>query len=165
MSTEPPTFAAVFAEIAGPSAARPATVRAAFEAILSGAWTPAQIAGLLLALRMRGETSASITAAVEAMRSAMSAVDHGLEATLDTCGTGETVRHAQRSTAAAVVVAALESQRPSTQRPFEPVGERRRRGSLGVPISQPPARGVLRDAGYLLFAPTHLQPEHAARCE
>src|SRR5688500_3933666 len=88
MSTEPMSFAAACGEIAGSGSARPAAIRAAFEAILSGPWTPAQIAGLVVALRMRGETAAIITAAVEAMRSAMIAVDHGLDATLDTCGTG-----------------------------------------------------------------------------
>ena len=105
MSTEPITFATVFAELSkGP--ARPTTVRAAFEAILAGAWSPAQIAGLLVTLRMRGETASDITAAAFAMRGAMIAVDHGLEATLDTCGTGgDGLGTLNVSTAAAIVVA------------------------------------------------------------
>jgi anthranilate phosphoribosyltransferase len=161
MSSEPLTFAAVFAEITGPDGARPATVRAAFEAILSGAWTPAQIAGLVVALRMRGETAGIITAAVEAMRSAMIAVDHGLEATLDTCGTGgDGLGTLNVSTAAAVVVAALDisvakhgNRAVSSRSGSADVVE-----ALGVPIDIPADRqaSVLRDAGIaFLFAPMH----------
>jgi anthranilate phosphoribosyltransferase len=161
MSTEPATFAAVFGEIAGAQAPRPATIRAAFEAILSGAWTPAQIAGLVVALRMRGETAGVITAAVEAMRSAMVAVDHGLEATLDTCGTGgDGLGTLNVSTAAAVVVASLGisvakhgNRAVSSRSGSADVVE-----ALGVPIDLPADRhaAVLREAGItFLFAPTH----------
>jgi anthranilate phosphoribosyltransferase len=161
MSTAPVTFAAVFGEIAGPHAPRPATIRAAFEAILAGAWTPAQIAGLVVALRIRGESAAVITAAVEAMRSAMVAVDHGLEATLDTCGTGgDGLGTLNVSTAAAVVVASLGisvakhgNRAVSSRSGSADVVE-----ALGVPIDIPAARqaAILRDAGIaFLFAPTH----------
>ena len=161
MSAEPLSFAAVFAEIAGPGAVRPATVRGAFEAILAGAWTPAQIAGLVIALRLRGETAEVITAAVEALRSAMIAVDHGLEATLDTCGTGgDGLGTLNVSTAAAVVVAALGvsvakhgNRAVSSRSGSADVVE-----ALGVPIDIPADRQatVLRDAGIaFLFAPTH----------
>ncbi len=161
MSTAPLTFAAVFAEIAGSAPARPATIQGAFEAILAGAWTPAQIAGLLVALRMRGETADVITAAALAMRSAMVAVDHGLEATLDTCGTGgDGLGTINVSTAAAVIVAALGisvakhgNRAVSSQSGSADVVE-----ALGIPIDLPADRqaGVLRDAGIaFLFAPTH----------
>ena len=161
MSSEPVSFAAVFAEIAGPENAKPATIRAAFEAILSGAWTPAQIAGLVVALRLRGETAEVITAAVEAMRSAMIAVDHGLEATLDTCGTGgDGLGSLNVSTAAAVAVAALGvsvakhgNRAVSSRSGSADVVE-----ALGVPIDIPAHRqaSVLRDVGIaFLFAPTH----------
>jgi anthranilate phosphoribosyltransferase len=161
MSTEPPTFAAVFTEIAGPEPARPATIRAAFEAILAGAWTPAQIAGLVVALRMRGETADVITAAAFAMRSAMIAVDHGLEATLDTCGTGgDGLGTLNVSTAAAIVVAALGI--PVAKHGNRAVSSRSGSAdvveALGIPIDLPADRqaAVLCDAGIaFLFAPTH----------
>src|SRR5689334_17986300 len=161
MSGEHPSFATVFAEIAGPEGARPATVRAAFEAILAGAWTPAQIAGLVVALRLRGETADVITAAVEAMRSAMIAVDHGLEATLDTCGTGgDGLGTLNVSTAAAVVVAALgvSVAKHGTRAVSSRSGSADVVEALGVPIDIPADRQalVLRDAGItFLFAPTH----------
>jgi anthranilate phosphoribosyltransferase len=160
MSTEPATFAAVFGEIAGAQAARPATIRAAFEAILYGAWTPAQIAGLVVALRMRGETAAVITAAVEAMRSAMVAVDHGLEATLDTAARAGTAWHAQcidRRRGRRRVARRLRGQTRQPRR-IEPLGQRRRGGSAGRAHRSPADRhaAVLREAGItFLFAPTH----------
>jgi anthranilate phosphoribosyltransferase len=161
VSTEPLGFAAVFGEITGHGAVRPTTIRGAFEAILSGAWTPAQIAGLVVALRMRGETAAIITAAVEAMRSAMVAVDHGLESTLDTCGTGgDGLGTLNVSTAAAVVVAGLGvsvakhgNRAVSSRSGSADVVE-----ALGIPIDLPAERhaAVLRDCGItFLFAPTH----------
>ncbi|HMJ56086.1 MAG TPA: anthranilate phosphoribosyltransferase [Polyangiaceae bacterium] len=161
MSTEHITFAAVFGEIAGSQPARPATIRAAFEAILAGAWTSTQIGGFVVALRIRGETAGVITAAVEAMRSAMIAVDHGLEATLDTCGTGgDGLCTLNVSTAAAVVVASLGvsvakhgNRAVSSRSGSADVVE-----ALGVPIDIAADRqaAVLRDAGIaFLFAPTH----------
>ena len=172
MSDEHATSLRSSAKSRAPRAPRPATIRAAFEAILSGAWTPAQIAGLVVALRMRGENAAIITAAVEAMRSAMIAVDHGLEATLDTCGTGgDGLGTLNVSTAAAVVVASLGvsvakhgNRAVSSRSGSADVVE-----ALGVPIDLPADRqaAVLRDAGIaFLFAPTHHPAmKHAARCD
>jgi anthranilate phosphoribosyltransferase len=161
MSTEHASFGALFAEISGAGAPRPSTIRAAFEAILAGAWTPVQIAGLVVALRMRGENAAIITAAVEAMRAAMIVVDHGLEATLDTCGTGgDGLGTLNVSTASAVVVASLGvsvakhgNRAVSSRSGSADVVE-----ALGVPIDLPADRqaSVLREAGItFLFAPTH----------
>ena len=42
--------------------------RTAFNVLMSGEATPSQIAGLLMALRVRGETVDEITGAVEVMR-------------------------------------------------------------------------------------------------
>src|SRR4051794_29791215 len=60
MSSEPITFANVFREVSTEQGPGPRTIRAAFEAILAGSWTPAQVAGFVVALRMRGETSSMI---------------------------------------------------------------------------------------------------------
>ncbi len=47
----------------------------AFDAVMSGEATPSQRGGLLMALRVRGETVDEITGAVSAMRSKMLRVD------------------------------------------------------------------------------------------
>jgi len=62
----------------------------AMELILSGDATTAQIAGFLVALRMKGETADEILGFARAMRERSTKVLAGLngEALLDTCGTG-----------------------------------------------------------------------------
>ncbi len=80
---------------------------AAFELVLAGAATPAQVAGLLIGLRVRGESVGELTGAARAMRRRM----HPIEAppgTIDVCGTGGD-RHGTLnvSTAVAFVLAAM----------------------------------------------------------
>lgn len=60
---------------------------AAFDVIMSGEATPAQIGGLLMAMRIRGETVAEITGAVRAMRARMTSIEAPAGA-IDVCGTG-----------------------------------------------------------------------------
>src|ERR1700735_2311650 len=60
---------------------------AAFDVIMSGEATPAQIGALLMAMRVRGETVAEITGAVRAMRNRMTAIEAPPGA-IDVCGTG-----------------------------------------------------------------------------
>jgi anthranilate phosphoribosyltransferase len=58
-------------------------------AVMTGGATPAQIAGFLVALRMKGETVVEIAAAAQVMRSLATAVDVGdLPNTVDIVGTG-----------------------------------------------------------------------------
>jgi anthranilate phosphoribosyltransferase len=59
----------------------------AFDIIMSGEATPAQIGALLMAMRLRGETVAEITGAVRAMRARMTAIEAPAGA-IDVCGTG-----------------------------------------------------------------------------
>jgi len=59
----------------------------AFGIIMSGEATPAQIAGLLMAMRVRGETVPELTGAVRAMRARMAAIEAPDDA-IDVCGTG-----------------------------------------------------------------------------
>jgi anthranilate phosphoribosyltransferase len=64
-----------------------ADAQGAFDVIMSGEATPAQIGGLLMAMRVRGETVAEITGAVRAMRARMTAIEAPAGA-MDVCGTG-----------------------------------------------------------------------------
>src|SRR5258707_12175438 len=59
----------------------------AFDAVMSGEATPSQMGGLLMALRVRGETVDEITGAVSAMRSKMLTVTAPHDA-VDIVGTG-----------------------------------------------------------------------------
>ena len=61
--------------------------RTAFNILMSGEATPSQIAGLLMALRVRGETVDEITGAVEVMREKMLRVQAPADA-IDIVGTG-----------------------------------------------------------------------------
>lgn len=56
--------------------------------IMSGDTTDAQIAALLTALRMKGETADEITGFVQAMREKVTPVRCSSESIVDTCGTG-----------------------------------------------------------------------------
>ena len=82
-----------------------AQAREAFDLMMSGNATPAQIAGLLMALRVRGETTEEITAGAMALRERMVKVEAPPGA-IDTCGTGGDASGTHNiSTAAALVVA------------------------------------------------------------
>src|SRR6202795_4178860 len=59
----------------------------AFASLMSGEATPSQMGGLLMALRVRGETVDEITGAVSAMRSKMLRVTAPADA-IDVVGTG-----------------------------------------------------------------------------
>ncbi|MHB9101839.1 MAG: anthranilate phosphoribosyltransferase [Sulfuricella sp.] len=76
--------------------------------IMGGKLTPVQIAGILVALRAKGETVAEIAAAAEVMRELSTKVPVSAEAHLvDTCGTGGDGAHTFNiSTASALVAAA-----------------------------------------------------------
>jgi len=78
---------------------------AAFGIIMSGEATPAQIAGFLMALRVRGETVDEITGAVRTMRAKMDTIN-APEGAIDVVGTGgDSSGTFNISTGAAIVVA------------------------------------------------------------
>ena len=62
--------------------------REVFGIVMSGEATPAQIAGLLVALRMRGESTDEVAGAAMAMRAVSTKVDVDVPHLVDTCGTG-----------------------------------------------------------------------------
>lgn len=92
----------------GIAATRPLTgpeAEAAFSALFDGAATPAQIGGILMALRVRGETVEEIAAAARAMRARMKRIT-APEGAMDIVGTGGDGKGTLNiSTATAFVVA------------------------------------------------------------
>jgi anthranilate phosphoribosyltransferase len=74
--------------------------------IMDGVATPAQMGGLLVALRMKGETIDEMVGAARAMRARMVRVPFDGGAVLDTCGTGgDGSRSVNISTLASFIVA------------------------------------------------------------
>ncbi|MEN9579479.1 MAG: hypothetical protein RJA70_2488 [Pseudomonadota bacterium] len=105
--SDPITFKEVFQQLTD-KRLTPDVVRRTFDAIFVGAWNESQIAGLLTALRVQGESACTIAAAAQALRAVMVPVVLGgsYRRVLDTCGTGggghDTVN---LSTAAAIICA------------------------------------------------------------
>ena len=78
----------------------------AFDLIMSGEATPAQIAGLIIALRMKGEAVDEIAGGASSMRRHAVFIDACGHDVVDTCGTGgDTLGTFNISTTAAFVVA------------------------------------------------------------
>ncbi|SDD80927.1 anthranilate phosphoribosyltransferase [Paracoccus isoporae] len=147
----------------GLAAERPLTqgeADAAFAALFEGAATPAQIGGLLMAMRVRGETVDEMAAATGAMRARMHRIT-APEGAMDIVGTGGDGRKTLNiSTAAAIVVAgagvpvakhgnkALSSKSGSADALTE----------LGINIAATPAqsqRALERSGMCFMMAPVH----------
>src|SRR5664279_1157379 len=64
-------FKALIAKVATGASLTRAEAASAFDSMMSGEATPSQMGGLLMALRVRGETVDEITGAVSAMRAKM----------------------------------------------------------------------------------------------
>ena len=99
-------FKPLIAKAATRSSLTEAEAKAAFDLIFAGSVTPAQIGGLLMALRARGETVAEITGATAAMRARMLrvAAPPGAIDIVGTGGDGHGTRNI--STLAALITAA-----------------------------------------------------------
>jgi anthranilate phosphoribosyltransferase len=105
MSDAPRDFKALLAKVATGETLSEAEAAAAFDQMMSGDATPAQMGGFLLALRVRGETVAEITGAARTMRAKALSIEAPAGA-IDTVGTGgDGAGTFNISTAAALVVA------------------------------------------------------------
>jgi anthranilate phosphoribosyltransferase len=99
------TFKPFIAKVATGAALTSPEARDAFDMILSGEVTPAQAAGFLMALRVRGESVAEITGAVSALRAKALRVT-APEGAIDIVGTGgDGAGSYNVSTLAALIVA------------------------------------------------------------
>jgi anthranilate phosphoribosyltransferase len=132
----------------------------AFDAVMSGEATPSQMGGLLMALRVRGETVDEITGAVSAMRGKMLRVTAPADA-VDIVGTGgDGSGSVNVSTCASFIVAgagvtvAKHGNRALSSRS----GAADVLSSLGVKIDLSPEEVArcIREAGIgFMFAPAH----------
>lgn len=99
-------FKPLIAQVATGASLTRGEAEAAFDMLLAGEVTPAQMGGFLLALRVRGETVAEITGAVSVMRAKMLPVFTD-PAAIDIVGTGGDGHGSYNvSTLAAILVAA-----------------------------------------------------------
>jgi anthranilate phosphoribosyltransferase len=147
-----------------------AEAQRAMELILTGVPTTAQIAGFLVALRMKGETADELLGLARAMREKAVRVEHGLngEPVLDTCGTGgDNCSTFNISTIAAFVVAGagLRVAKHGNRSISSQCGSADILEALGVNIGLPPERvgESIRHTGIgFLFAPAlHPAMKHA----
>jgi anthranilate phosphoribosyltransferase len=106
MTTAPNRMKELIGQVAAGRALSLDEAREAFDIMMSGDATPAQVGGFLMALRVRGETVDELTGGAMAMRERMVRVKAPADA-IDTCGTGGDASGTYNvSTAAALVVAA-----------------------------------------------------------
>lgn len=145
-----------------------AEMSAAFDMIMSGQATAAQIAGLIVALRMKGEAVGEIAGAASSMRRHATLVDTGGLPVVDTCGTGgDSLNTFNVSTTAAFVVAGcgVRVAKHGNRAISSKCGSADLLAELGVNIEVNPevVEDCIREAGIgFLFAPKlHPAMKHA----
>lgn len=135
--------------------------RSAFDILVEGAASPAEMERLLLGLRSKGETAEEIAGAAESLRAIMVRITARPERLIDTCGTGGGGTSTFNISSAASFVAAgagariaKHGNRSHTTRS----GSADLFESLGIDIALPPERAevVLEEVGLVfLFAPQY----------
>jgi anthranilate phosphoribosyltransferase len=154
------TFKPFIAKVATGASLTASEARDAFDTILSGEVTPAQSAGFLMALRVRGETVAEISGAVSALRSRAVRVSAPADA-IDIVGTGgDNSGSYNVSTLASIIVAScgVPVAKHGNRAASSLSGTADVLGALGVKVGIDPA-GVerclaLAGLGFM-FAPAH----------
>jgi anthranilate phosphoribosyltransferase len=153
-------FKALIAKVATGAALTRDEATNVFERVMAGEATPSQMGGLLMALRVRGETVDEITGAVSAMRDKMVKVDAPANA-IDVVGTGGDASGSYNiSTCAAFIVAGAGI--PVAKHGNRALSSRSGAAdvlvSLGVKIDLAPedVGRCIREAGIgFMFAPAH----------
>jgi anthranilate phosphoribosyltransferase len=120
---------------------------AVMTSIMSGEATPAQIGGIMIGLRMKGETVDEITGFAQAMRAHATHVATEQQDLLDTCGTGGSGIHKFNISTASAIIAAAAGARVAKH------GNRAMSGKAG-------SADVLEALGVNI----HLTAEQAATC-
>jgi len=134
--------------------------QAAMASVMDGEATQAQLAGLLLALRMRGETVDELTGFARAMRERVVSVS-APDGAIDTCGTGgDGSRTFNISTASALLVAAagVPVAKHGNRAMSSATGSADVLEALGIAIdhgAQSAASALANDGFVFLFAPTY----------
>ena len=140
-----------------------ALIEAAFAEIVAGGVEPVSIAGLLVALRTKGETVGEIVAAARALRAGGVSMPCPVEGAVDTCGTGgDGAGTFNVSTTAAFVVAgagvpvAKHGNRAATSRS----GSSDVLEALGVHVDLPveASARILREVGIAFFFAPRAHP-------
>lgn len=142
---------------------------AAMEEIMEGRAQPAQIAGLLIALAMKGERPSEVVGLAQTMRARATKLSRPQPDVFDTCGTGGDRAHTFNvSTVAALVVAAcgVRVAKHGNRSVSSRCGSADLFEALGVNISAPPPiveRCLVEGGIAFFFAPTfHPSMRHAA---
>ena len=137
--------------------------------IMDGRAQPAQIAGFLVALGMKGERPSEIVGLAKTMRERSTKLSRSFEPSFDTCGTGGDRAHTFNvSTVAALVLAAcgVRVAKHGNRSVSSRCGSADLFEALGVNIAAPPpvVERCLEEAGIaFFFAPTfHPSMRHAA---
>ena len=153
-------FKAIIGKVATGAALSRDEAASAFDRMMSGEATPSQMGGLLMALRVRGETVDEITGAVAAMRSKMLTVKAPADA-VDIVGTGgDGSGSVNVSTCASFIVAGtgVTVAKHGNRSLSSKAGAADVLAALGVKIDVTPEQvgHCIADAGIgFMFAPTH----------
>jgi len=150
----------MIAKVANGTALSRDEARDAFNVMMSGEATPSQIGGLLMALRVRGETVDEITGAVEIMREKMLRVEAPEDA-IDIVGTGGDASGSYNISTCAAFVAAgagLKVAKHGNRALSSRSGAADVLMALGVKLDVPPdaITQCIAEAGLgFMFAPAH----------
>ena len=153
-------FKPLIAKVAAGTPLTRAEAREAFDVMMSGDATPAQIGGFLMALRVRGETVDEITGAVEIMREKMLPVAAPADA-IDIVGTGGDASGSYNISTCAAFVAAgagLKVAKHGNRALSSRSGAADVLMALGVKLDVPPEKisECISEAGLgFMFAPAH----------
>jgi anthranilate phosphoribosyltransferase len=138
-----------------------AEMQAVCEELLDGGATPAQIGALLMALRMKGETSDELAAVARLLRARMVPVAGAPPGAIDTCGTGgDGASSFNVSTAAGLIAAGagVSVAKHGNRAASSLVGSADVLEALGVTLTIPPAAlaECLAQVGFaFMLAPLH----------